>query len=153
MTYAPALQKEDLEQLKELPAHRHTNSSTYPILVKLEARILYVLQTLERETKERFDWYDYDTYNDKFRGYFDYDKYKENIGLYISHEVEPKLKLEYYSHIPMRFIFEDFEQEMKEAVAKARLDAQTEADHLQSLISSIKAKLTDEELALIRFHY
>lgn len=145
--------KEELEQLKALPAHRHANSSSYPILAKLEARLLYVLETLESETKERFEWFDYDTYTDQFRGYFDYEKYKEQIGVYLLFEVEPKLKLSYYSQIPLRFIFEDFEQEMKDTIAKEILAVKKAEEHIQSLVESIKTKLTEEEMSLIRFHY
>lgn len=152
MIKVPALTQEDRVALQGIIAHRSATSSKYPVLAKLEGRLLYVLEFLESETKDRFDWFDYDTITPDFRGFFDFDKYKEDIGVYINHEVKPSLDLIYYTKIPFRFLFEDFEQEMKDTIDKARLEFKNEKEHRQALIDSIKSKLTQEEMALIRFH-
>lgn len=102
-------------------------------------------------------WYDYDNETEDSRGYFDLKNYKEYIG--VSGEwIEPPLG--YDLDFPTRWLWEDFEQEMKKTIEDTRqmLEERKEKNkkeirkkEVAVLKSSIKNKLTPQELKIINF--
>ena len=111
---------------------------------------------------EKRGWFDYDNgdyESEKTGGYFDPKEYKENIGIMGEWiDGRPGWDLEF----PTRWLWENFEKEMKDVEKKFKLKQleiekknknkkEKEKARFEELKSSVKSKLTSEELKIINF--
>jgi hypothetical protein len=107
-------------------------------------------------------WFDYDTvsYDDRdAEGYFDPESYKEYIGV-IGENINPPPG--YDRVFPTRWLWEDFEEEMKQVIEDSEKQLKTKKEEkkrqaelrkqrIKVLKASIKTKLTPEELKIVKF--
>lgn len=132
------------------------------IIGRITARVDQIVRQIAiRSDRMRFWWdfnnCDYDS--EESGGYFDPKEYREYVGVGGEHFRLPE---PYDDGFPTRWLWEDFEEELKKEVAQQEARAKAEKEHkkqvlqnrkqkLLDLQASIRTKLTKEELRAISF--
>lgn len=150
--------KQDFDKLYD----ENISKREYDRIINLiNSRFEYIMLKLipEYNRGSKF-WYDYGNGSidgDISGGFFDPKQYSENIDI-----INAELPLPYEdTGIPTRWLWEDFEHEMKLAIQKAKLEEtkrnlQAEADKREQEIKKIemhlqiKSKLSEEELRYVQ---
>lgn len=166
--YFPPISKAEFDSLG---TEENSVKEQKRIIDLIDKRLGYVYPYLCSLTGNKLEWFDFDnapeSHNgDPERGEFNYKLYSENIRLIRS--VEPfmykgqSLSL-YDDSIPAKFMYEEIdENEIKKLIQdeKDSIDKKIQEKnakkvavktHRESLIASIKSKLTKEELGIIEF--
>jgi len=125
---------------------------------KINTRFYYIVQQIFKANSCKMSWCDFDNEggNERSPGSFDIARYKEDIG-FTGESARDSHWLNYYSDsFPTRWLWEDFELELKteiakekeaEAAAKQKIKDQKVAKNQirHEMIATINAKLSDDE--------
>ena len=130
------------------------------IISKIDARFYNIIKGIST----RFSWFDYDNENGECNksGYFEPKRYKETDYISFSGSYSIPLPYSICDGIPIRWLWEDYEEEFKSEVKKEEIKKfkmkeieKTKRGELKDKKSKIKeiirSKLTKEELKFIEF--
>lgn len=148
--------KQDFDKLYD----ENISKKEYDRIIKLiDARFVSIVEKMIPNIPNQA-WFCYGNCSnrDRTNGFFDPQLYRENI--YIGGHINVPDPFESFG-IPARWLWEDFEDEMKLAIQKAKLEEtkrnlQAEADKREREIkkiemhSQIKSKLSEEELKYVQ---
>ena len=132
----------------------------------LTKRFYYIVHTIAQLTGRTIDWFDYDNEGGEYNpGVFDTEVYRDCVGYLgeFSNKKDMKVRFEDYDDsFPTRWFYNNFEDELKSeqsAFFKEEEEKNNEKNakllknkqDFTKIQNSIKAKLTKEEMAYIRF--
>lgn len=168
LEYFPPISKAEFDSLG---TQENSVKEQKRIIDLIDKRLSYVYPYLCSLTGNKLEWFDFDNApechnGDPERGEFDYGLYSEEITLIrsIEHFNYKGQSLSLYDDcIPSKFMYEEIdENEIKQLIQdeKDSIDKKIQEKnakkiavktHRESLIASIKSKLTKEELSVIDF--
>lgn len=155
------LTKEEFDSLydKNITVYKYDE-----IISKIDERFEYICDKflIKNYKNGNSPWYDYsniDITRYDSEGYFDTAGYKEKIFIRGENIDYPD---GYYKSFPTRWLWEDFEEELKETIDKAKKKEQKEKQKrktyveerkkkIEILKESIRQKLTPEEFKILKF--
>ncbi len=134
------------------------------IILKINNRFNYICSKFIIKTNRHQSWYDYSNTGQSHMdfetdGYFDPHMYTESIAIE-GEDIE--FPPGYDNQIPTRWLWEDFEDELKQTIIKHKKEEQKKKNQQKKrhkahekerviLEQGIRKKLTPEELKIIRF--
>ena len=144
---------------------KHTSKEDYDKLIeKVTVRVDYIWREICKIQGRDIDWYDFDNGSDAsdFDAKFDENDYAEKVDLYGKFERFDD-NGSFATSFPTRFIWEDFEDEVKkifEKEEKGRLEKECQENNLRKekmkrfleFRKSVESKLNQEELSIINFN-
>jgi hypothetical protein len=151
------ISKEDFDSLY---SNTITKREYDAILRDIDYRFSRIIEHICPRVHEYGGWFDYDTIGeDENQGVFDPKKYMDFIYTRVERHRLPK---PYEQGIPTRFLWEDFESEVKREIDKFRkkeenikITAKQKRENLKQRKKQFKeiiqSKLTKEELKFIKF--
>lgn len=162
VNFVDPLKKETLDNmLKTLSIHELKYK--YPEeLIQFSNRFTYIVSFIAKKADVEINWFDFDNLKENQDGYFDPILYKKEIGLYINFCLEPKYEFDVLNTIPLNYFTESFEDivvhkinnTIEQYSKRQKVNEEfknKERKRVEDLISSIKSKLTNEELKVIKF--
>jgi len=154
------MNKLTLEEYQSLYSDKITKGEYDRIIDKIDKRFLYIMETI----CTRLNWYDYDNGWKETNGHFEPNKYHANRNSYINFDGEYTLPPPYNTcpDIPIKWLWEDFEENFKKEVSDFKTQKEHEKIKLKNQRIELKAKkvamkrliqskLSKEELKFIKF--
>jgi hypothetical protein len=116
------------------------------ILEKIDKRFFEIIEYIFKVQGKKFEWCDYNNGDSRAEidGWFDPERYETNI----SYEAGRRGPEPFDESFPTKWLFEEFEEEFYKEIKQFN-DSIFEEN--EKLIESIKAKLTREELKVVKF--
>lgn len=162
MKFSNPLSQKDLDLMLSEPSFEKIKQKYPDLLTHIEMRLGYIVEFIAKEVGDGYSWFDFDNFSETRSGYFDPARYKDNIGIHIKFDRQPKYTCEIFTNIPFSYLTGPMEQDVackiKKAIEEDSIQRQraiefkkTEHIRVNRLIESIKTKLTEEELAIIHF--
>ncbi len=160
--------KEDIEKLEVIQRELEViQRKEEQITSKIESRVDFIVKKIISLFGKRLDWYGYANGGDD-GGFFDVQRYKETVDLniYVVGGTDLVVIIEegewgLEQGFPTRWLFEDFEEEVKEGIAKYKIQKEAQKQKEKELriqrkekdlllAKEARNKLTKEEIKALK---